>query len=76
VVAVLIEDESIDTRNLILTPRSAGQSGVKSTIVQIPQGEQWMTALRNRLDQVFHAADGTNRAVNWSVLAVDYEIIR
>ena len=35
-----------------------------------------MTALRNRLDQVFHAADGTNRAVNWSVLAVDYEIIR
>ncbi len=76
VVAVLIEDESIDTRNLILTPPGAGQSGVKSTIVQIPQGEQWMTALRNRLDQVFHAADGTNRAVNWSVLAVDYEIIR
>ena len=76
VVAVLIEDESIDTRNLILTPQSAGQSGVKTTVVQIPQGEQWMTALRTRLDQVFHAADGTNRAVNWSVLAVDYEIIR
>ena len=72
VVAVLIEDESIDTRDLIATPQNPGPAGAR--FVQIPQGEQWMTALRTRLDQVFHVADGTNRAVSWSVLAVDYAI--
>ena len=76
VVAVLIEDESIDTRHLIISPQTAAQSGLKSSFVENPQGEQWMAALRARLDQVFHAADGTNRAVNWSMVAVDYEISR
>ncbi len=76
VVAVLIEDESIDTRHLIISPQTAAQSGLKSNFVENPQGEQWMSALRARLDQVFHAADGTNRAVNWSMVAVDYEISR
>jgi hypothetical protein len=70
VVAVLIEDESIDTRKLIAT----AQDGFKSIFVENPQGERWMAELRARLDQVFHAADGTNRAAQWSVLAVDYAI--
>lgn len=74
VVAVLIEDESIDIRKLIASPQDTAQAGLKSSFVENPQGERWMGELRARLDQVFHAADGTNRAVNWSVLAVDYAI--
>jgi len=73
-VAVLIEDESVDTRRLIASPQDAAQSGLKSSFVEKPQGERWMAELRTRMDQVFHAADGTNRAVNGSVLAVDYAI--
>ena len=78
VIAVLIEDEDVDTHNLIGLPRGLARTEAN---IQPPQslpehrdGEQWMQDLRVQLDAVIHEKDGKNRAARWSVKTADYVI--
>jgi len=80
-VALLIEDPSIDTHDLVSITRGLHRvNGApdleKSTFEEIEKPKIWMEQLRERLDQPIHEADGRNRAVRWSVATVDYEIVR
>lgn len=69
IVAILIEDPNIDTRNLVES------SGAKD-LITIDNPVPWMVNFEILLTQIFHEIDGKNRAVNWSVTEVDYEIVR
>jgi hypothetical protein len=80
VVAVLIEDLSINTQDLLTAHRGLGRitktPEPSPPFQDIPQPMDWMGLLRARLDQIFHEPDGRNREVRWSVTTVDYEIVR
>jgi hypothetical protein len=75
VVAVLIEDKDVDTRNLIAIQKGA-RSPAPQGLAEHPDGPQWMWDLRAALDQVIHEKDGKNREARWSMVTADYEITR
>jgi hypothetical protein len=80
VVAVLIEDLSVDVRALLATHRGLGRipkaQEVSQPFEDIPKPKDWMEILRERLDQVFHDSDGKEREIRWSITALSYEISR
>lgn len=77
--ALLIEDASIDTQDLIVSSRGLGRvkgNPAPPIFEDVNKPKQWMGKLRARLDQPYHEKDGSNRAVRWSVTRLDYAITR
>jgi uncharacterized caspase-like protein len=68
IVAVLIEDASVDTRDLIHLADGKG-------FAEIADPAAWMGQLRGLLNKSFPEADGKNRAIQWSITEADYEIV-
>jgi hypothetical protein len=68
IVAVLIEDASVDTRDLIHLADGKG-------FTEIADPAAWMGQLRGLLNKSFPEADGKNRAIQWSITEADYEIV-
>lgn len=66
-IAVLIEDASIDTGKLTAIP--TGQP-----FPTITDPARWLPEFRALLNQLYHAKDGSNRAIEWSMTAVDYHV--
>lgn len=69
IIAVLIEDLSVDTRDLL-------NDFNKSSFNSIPQPELWLNQLSNRLNALVNEPDGGNRASQSSMTTLDYEITR
>lgn len=67
-VAVLIEDDTVKTGQLTAIP-----SGQKFLTVADPA--RWLLEFRALLNQLFHAPNGSNRAIQWSMATVDYQVI-
>lgn len=66
IVAVLVEDQAVETDDLIRLS--------DSTFRVIDNPAAWLGQLRARLNAAFHEKDGGNRAIAWSMAAIDYTV--